>query len=49
MTQEQAEELQVLMGNLAEGESLETPEHLEKAVQNLVLHNLVDAKTAIRH
>lgn len=49
MTAEEAHQLQTLLEQMQEGETLDCPEHLQQAVQNLGLDQMVDELTAMRH
>ena len=48
MTEPEARQLQFLMESAMEGEVVDAPQ-LERAIQNLALHSLVDAETATPH
>lgn len=48
MTEPEAQQLQFLMEAAMEGEVVDAPQ-LDRAIQNLALHSLVDAETATQH
>ena len=49
LTQPEAEQLQLLMESLMDGQEVEAPQAMELALQKLALHGLVDEETATRH
>lgn len=49
MTAEEALQLQTLFEQMQTGETLDCPEHLHQAVQNLGLDQMVDELTATMH
>ena len=49
MTEPEAQHLQFLMEAAMESEELHAPPQLDRVLQNLALHGLLDAETATRH